>query len=292
MARRNLATIDRNTWSPMGRLIQEANAHGIENDLIHGGLMAGQTAVQGLYVVQTTKNCVIGTRRVTWDGRVFRYCYAGAACNTHIGNVFFNAIPATGIDYSLLAAVAPAGSTSVVMTNQGTVAIATDALVGGQIVLKELNASDDTAVEIRRVTSNTADASVGHDGLVTISFAEPTTVDLTLLSYAYVMPAPWSDIRYSAVLTQAAHIGYAAAYCNAAGLYHWEQTWGITQGSPQGECGKTAYGRGLVWRYDGSLQYIDSASPIGGSMGQFAGYTLDNNAASNGQTMWMMQCDH
>lgn len=77
MSRRNLATMDTDMFTPIGRLLQQAMAHGIENDMIFGGLEVGQTALQSLYVAQTTKNCSWGTRRVKWDGRVYKYGKAG-----------------------------------------------------------------------------------------------------------------------------------------------------------------------------------------------------------------------
>jgi len=75
MSRQNLATLDRDIGQMIGRPLQEAMAHGITNDIIYGGLMPGQSSLQGLRSVSTEQNCLFGTRRVTWDGDVFRYAH-------------------------------------------------------------------------------------------------------------------------------------------------------------------------------------------------------------------------
>lgn len=74
MSKRNLATMDTDMFTPIGRLLQQGMAHGITNDMIFGGLVTGQTDLQNLYVSQTTQNCLVPTRRVTWQGEVYKYC--------------------------------------------------------------------------------------------------------------------------------------------------------------------------------------------------------------------------
>lgn len=292
--RRNLANLDRDILQAHGRIFQEAFAHGIENDMIFGGLVAGQSALQGLYTVQTVQNCLIATRRVTWDGRVFRYSLSVGVCWTHMGNIYARAVAGHGIDYSAVAATSGIGATSITMTNQGVRAVVANDMVGGQVVLKITTGADNTNVQIRHITGNTADASVGHDGTVVISFAEPLTFAMTIsTSFAYAMPSPYSGIEYTAnegIGGNCGHIGYAAAYCNAAGLFHWEQVWGKCQGSLQGSPGETTHERGLVWRYDGNLQ-IQGTTPILGLNQQPAAFIMDDNRSQNGATMVCLQGD-
>jgi len=292
--RRNLAALDRNTWSPLGRLLQEAMAHGIENDMIFGGLIAGQSEMQGLHVVQTAQNCLIATRRVTWDGRVYRYSKSVAACWTWMGNIYARAVGNHGIDYSAVPVTSAIGATSIVMTNQGVRAVVADDMLNGNLVLKITDGADNTNVQSRNITGNTADASVGHDGTVVISFAEPLTFAMTAtLSYAYAMPSPYSGIEYTAnegIGGNCGHVGYAAAYCNAADLFHWEQVWGKCHASLQGSPGETTHERGLVWRYDGNLQ-IQGTTPILGLNQQAAGFIMDDNRSLNGCTLVCLQGD-
>lgn len=226
----------------------------------------------------------IGDRVVTPDGRVFRYAKSGAACWTGRGNQFHNSIPATGIDYSLLAEGGIVGATSVKMTNQGVVAQTLDGLRGGMIILKPAAGSTDQTLQFRGVLGNTAG---GVADVITIYLDAPLTTLLDTASYGFCMPSPYSDIRYEA-LTKASHAGVAAANVTAAGMYFWIQTWGLCWIAPQAECGTTEYGREVVWRYDGSIQHR-GATAILGLYGQLAGFIVDNNTADNGATIINLQ---
>jgi len=79
MSKRDLANLDADMFTPIGRLLQQAMAHGINNDIIQGGLVSGQTALQSIYAYSATKNCTLGTtllRKETGCG--FVYSQAGA----------------------------------------------------------------------------------------------------------------------------------------------------------------------------------------------------------------------
>ena len=78
MSKWDLASLDRNTAQMIGRPLQEAMAHGINNNIIHGGLVTGQTAIQSVYAQSATKNCTLGTKlREVDTGREFCYSRAG-----------------------------------------------------------------------------------------------------------------------------------------------------------------------------------------------------------------------
>lgn len=229
----------------------------------------------------------IGDRVVTPDGRVFRYCKSGAVCDTYKANMFFNAIPATGIDYSLLAAAASVGDTSIVMTNQNVVAIAEDDLRGGYI---EITENDDGTGQQRGIVGNTAAAATGSPEC-TIYLDAGLTTAVTTSWYAYCMPSPYSDVRRTDALEngKVSFVGYAAAAVTAANVYHWEQTWGPRMCSQYGAAvGKTQYYREVVFRYDGNLIHR-GASGATGLEAQTAGFILDNNTADNGATLIMLQ---
>ena len=198
-----------------------------------------------------------------------------------------NAIPATGIDYSLLAESAALGATQVVMTNQGTVAQTEDGLRGGLIVLKPATGSTNGEVQMRGIIGNTAG---GVSDEITIYLDAGLTEALTTASYAFCMPNPYNNIALSSTdYTSVA--GLAAVEVAAADVYFWLQTWGLCWVAPQGECGQTAFGRGLVFRHDGTIQHVDYSSAIGGAYGQNAGFIVDNNWLNNGSTLIMLQID-
>lgn len=296
MTRQNLAQLDRDIGQMLSRPLQEAMAHGIENDMIFGGLVAEQSAIQGLCVAQAVQNCLVSTRRVTWDGRVFRYSGAGARCDTYIANIFYNSIGTgagdVGIDWSALAADSAIEATSIVMTEQsGVRAVAENALFGGNLVLNPTSGTNNAIIQQRRVTGNTAAVAGGE---CIISFAEPLVRALTAaVSYGYVMPSPYSDIRANQLYQtgKVSVAGYAAGECDVAGKFHWEQTWGAIACSLYGsEVGETQYYREVVFRYDGNL-IPRGGSGAGGLQAQRAGFIMDNNGADNGATMIMLTLD-
>ncbi len=257
------------------------------------GLVTYETASQydDVYEVSTVKNPKydIGDKIDLSGGRRFRYCLSGAACDTYKGNVFYNAIPATGIDYSLLAEAAAKGATEVKMTNQGVVAQTLDGLKGGNIHITE---GDNATTQEYGIIGNTAG---GVDDVITIYLDAGLTAAVTVAWYGFCMPSPYSDVRSATPLSsnggKVSFVGYATAVVNAADLYHWEQTAGPRSASLYGNVvGKTIYARDVVFRFDGNLRHR-AAAGVTGLEAQRAGYILDNNIADNGATFIMLQLE-
>ena len=265
---------------------------------------AGQVMPQGagvgdwdfIYSVSTVKDRArnIGDRVVLPDGRAFRYSKSGAICQAGRGNIIYNKIGVVGVDYAILPVGAVVGARQVTLT--AVVAQTEDVLRGGIIALKQTNAADDATLQWRGIVGNTAvtaaqiAAGSPYDR-VTVYLDAPVSIVLTTLSYAFCMPSPYSDIRYTdneSLSDSCSMGGMAATYVNAANKYFWLQTWGLCVFNHQGECGTTAHGRGLVWRYDGSVQHSDPASPIGGEFQQIAGYIMDNTGGDTGATFDFM----
>lgn len=259
---------------------------------ISAGLVEGHVAGPSwdfIYQTSTVKhpNYNIGDRVQLPDGRVFRYAKSGAICQAGRGNIFYNKIGTVGIDYAVLTAAAAIGDTEIKMT--AVVAQTEDVLRGGIMALKLTNAADDATLQTRRIVGNSA-AGAGSE--CTIYLDAGLTAALTTLSYAFCMPNPYSDIRYTdneSLSDSCSMAGMAAAYVDAANKYFWIQTWGLCVFNHQNECGRTAHGRGLVWRYDGSVQHRDSGtSAIGGVFQQEAGFIMDNTGGDTGATFDFM----
>ena len=83
--KQNLGLIDRNTWSPLGRLLQEAFRDGFDQDIIIGGALTNTQ--QGVYAQSIGQNYLLGSWRINKDGRQFIYSQAGASPLTlgHMG---------------------------------------------------------------------------------------------------------------------------------------------------------------------------------------------------------------
>lgn len=254
------------------------------------------SAEYGVYAVETTQRHAFGRRTLTWDGRVFKYSKSHDACDTYKANAFFNAIPATGIDYAQynIAQDADAKATSVVVDNGATVAQTLNGLAGGTIVITE---DDNATVQIRGIIGNSVAALSAE---CTIYLDAPLIADITDAAWsAYCMPSPYSAVTKTNITAieggagkgRVGFCGYAAAAVNAASLFHWEQTWGPISASCYGaEVGKTQYYREVVFRYDGNLIPRTGAG-IEGNEAQPAGFIMDNNTADNGATIIMLQID-
>jgi len=273
-------------------------AHGKAKRTLLGiqGVIGHRTAPDWgfIYNVSTEKNpnYNIGDVVELPNGKGFVYCKSGGACYTGQGNAIYNAIPATGIDYALLAAAAAIGDTSVKMTAVLTHTV--DDLRGGTILLKIATGSSNAELQCRGIIGNTAAAPAGT---VTIYLDAPLTSALTGASYGYCMPSPYSDIRLPSEGTDTgwlAFVGPAAAYVSATGKYFWCQFKGRVMGlAPSGIGGVTKLGntqdiREIVWRQDGSVQAREPDSGIDGENGQVAGYIVDNNGLGNGATEYML----
>lgn len=246
-----------------------------------------------IYTVSLVKdsNYNVGDSVELPNGKGFVYCKSGGACYTGLGNILYNAVDVIGIDYSNnVAEDAAIGAKSVLITEQGVAALTEDFLRGGNILLKQLTGSDDTALQCRGIIGNTACDS---GGTTRIYLDAPLTGALTTNSYSYCMPSPYSDVRYNdnaEIAAKASHVGVAAVYVSAANMYHWEQFKGRAMGiSLQGNPGDASgdHYRALVWRYQGSLMEIGTTAILGIGQ-QVAGYIMDNNTSENGATEVML----
>lgn len=266
---------------------------GLSNGPIYPGTdVRDHTGIHNLdvYAVEATQRFVYGTRSLTWDGRVFRYSKSHDACDTYKANAFFNAIPATGIDYASIAAGAAAGDTSVILDNGAYVAQTLNGLAGGTIVITE---DDNATVQIRGITGNTV-AAISAE--CTIYLDAPLNAAITTAAWsAYCMPSPYSAVTKTFIAAieggagkgKVGFCGYAAAAVTVADRFHWEQTWGPISASTYGaEVGKTQYHRQVYFRYDGNLMHRTAGA---GDLGQLAGFIMDNNTLDNGATIVMLQ---
>jgi len=86
--KRDLSALDRDIGQDWSRIIQEAFKHGIDCNIIQGGLLEGKSE-QGIYEVSDTQNYGIGDRLITPDGRIFHYAKSGGICYTGQGSAFY-----------------------------------------------------------------------------------------------------------------------------------------------------------------------------------------------------------
>lgn len=228
--KRNLATMDRDVFQGTQRILQEAMAHGITNDMVYGGLETGQTSLQEIHAESATKNCKIGTRRVGWDGSVYRYGYGASALDSSAG--------CWSSDYQALAQWAEfptsyaAGVSEISVTAENTTdgvafdgVFAADVLQGGYIVLFPTGIQAQTHL----IAGNTALAAPGE---LFIQLEHPTGVVITAAAgSAEAIFSPYRDIVYiagsPANATRNMIIGVPKCSLQAT-YYGWILTWGPT----------------------------------------------------------------
>ena len=257
--RQNLANLDHDIGQMIGRPLQEAMAHGIMNDMIYGGLELGQTTLQGMYAESVIKNCMFGTRRVTWDGRVYVYGRALEALLSCFGAMNSSVCPS---HYGAAISGCAVGGTTITVTIAGRSA---NDLVGGQIVM---HPADWGNTMHRRIIGNTA--TVG--GVSTISFDGglshamiKTSDEVTVYENPYRVLSQIND-PYTSI------VGVPNRSTQAL-YYMWNQTWGpcfITWSDAATIA--TGQRRSVVWGGDGSLNYADEAE---NAYMQHAGFLLN-----------------
>lgn len=283
--RRNLATIDRNTWSPLGRLIQEAMAHGLENDMIYGGLMPEQSAMQALNVEQAVQNCMYGTRRVSWDGRVHKYSKVTLVHGNIRQGIKFYETLADGIDY-----VAPSQTqliNSSVISVVAANGVAVNELAGGYLIVHTHAAANH---QFRAIVSNTAAAA----GLATVITVEtPFTIAIAIAHGVEIFRSPYNNLRWTDGQAHVSVAGIPVIACTVANYHQWVQTWGYCWGNPYGTTGAASVDgeRRLTFDTAGNVcPATDNRYAQGDVDMQHAGFTINRTGAGTGYGLFMLQC--
>lgn len=246
--RRDLSTIDRDIGQDWSRIIQEAFKHGIDCDIIHGGLIAGKSE-QGIHEVSTVQNYLLGTRRITPDGRVFRYGKCGADLGgTKWGVKSFSLLVT---EKATIVSACAAGATSLTVTFDGDfwdTAIAANELRGGYISLyNSANIRDQ-----RMIISNTAVEASG--GVCIIGIDAPIVAAVGSAFDCEILANPYSDLRVSGGGGEWTSVVGLPAALATTGQYFWIQTWGPFRVTPVGaELGVGVYERYFFFDANGSL---------------------------------------
>lgn len=237
MSKRNLATLDRDIFQGTQRILQEAMSHGITNDLVFGGLESGQSSLSAIHAVDATQNCSIGTRRITWDGRVFKYHKAANTLKSHWGAKCW---AEEHVKWASVAATAVVGAATVQVTVAATdgIAVATGKNNSGNIAANELyggyvcfyETGSDLVRENHLIVANTA---VSGGGAMTITLDRALGVEMTTSSYVEIMGNPYWNVYgpgndgYTSVVDIPTRV-------LTVGQFGWGQTWGPICISPGG----------------------------------------------------------
>jgi len=245
MSKWNLATMDRDIGQMIGRPLQEAMAHGINNDIIHGGMVSGQTALQSVYAMSATKNCTLGTKlREKETGREFDYARAGGV-NLSKALMTQSAVPVANYLEQVQTAYGWAvGATSgyILITTGATPAV--DYFADGNVVVNQ-----GTGIGgMFPILSNTSHATILY---VELKPGHPVNVAWVAASELSLIKNPFSDTIVCPVTTLTAPPAGVPIIDVTACYYYWSQVKGpcpllvdtgdtITIGEPVGAAGTNA----------------------------------------------------
>ena len=284
--RQNLATLDRDIGQMIGRPMQEAFAHGITNDMIYGGLMSGQSAMQGLNVEQAVQNCIFGTRRVSAKGSVYKYGKCSLAFNNvRQGIKYYSNLAVDGIDYVAPAQIELIDSSVISVTC--ALGCTENEFAEGHLIV---HTHGENNHQFRDIVSNTA-AIAGGVTIITVNF--PFTIAIALAFGVEVFPNEWCNLRHT---DGVAHLSVAGMPCisvTVADNHLWTQTWGACWGNPYGTTGSASVDgeRRLTFDTAGNICPASDNRYSGGDVDmQHAGHTINRSAAGQGYGLFMLQC--
>ena len=213
--KRNLADLSRANNSGIGRVLQEAFDHGIDNDIIQKGLISGGSK-QGIYEVSATKNYELGSFRKVKDGRSFVYCLAGAAALAP-GAMCQSPAPTAGWETTTQAGFgfAAKATTGTILT---TTTVAANAWADGYMAVT----SGTNVGQMYRIVSNTA-----HATEVPVVLADAVVLAIAVADTISVIANPCNGtIIVPAGALTSATIGVPLVDVPLAN-YYWSQVRGI-----------------------------------------------------------------
>jgi len=241
----------------------------------------------GIYSIDATQRYVLGTRYVTWDGKVYKYAKAGATLDPDLGAksyatqnlayVTFGAGQTAAIgDRSLRCTFAATDG----LANSGVVA--ENELAGGTCVLF----SDTVVTQMRGIIGNTALAATGE---ATLYLDAPLQAAITAAtSFIEAIASPYLDVRNSQDATKSV-VGIPVSAATTTYPFCWLQTWGACWVAPQADIGAGAYKNQAVFRDDGSIGPHDDADAVE-NYAQHAGFVLQTaQAGGQGAPFIMLQ---
>jgi len=197
----------------------------VTQDQLFGSFMAGQASLQGILdAPRATQNCKIASRRVSWDGKVYRYSSAVADCSNEL--LAYSAHYRQAFNWSAVVSGA-LDSTTMVVTVGGTDGdgggnIAANYLAGGEILITSTAGLGSFCLGI---VSNT---EVSGGGPMTIVVDKPLPLLLTTNYKVEGMGCRYAEL--TAIVNcpaDAPMVGRPTVMATALLPYHWEQTWGM-----------------------------------------------------------------
>lgn len=231
----------------------------------------------GIYLTETTQRFVLGTRYITWDGRVFKYCFSNNTCNPTNG-ALNNTAPFIADDgTNEVGNSTIVGDTSITADEQ---TVAEDLLAGGFVIIYS------TYEQTRGIVGNTAGA--GTD--IEIYLDAPLTVLTTALTTDFcAYYSPYYGLTNHEAIPRASVMCIPCTWVSAASMFFWGQTWGPCRISPDAAgYGNAAGERMLVFGENGSTFIHNDAAAVT-LQNQHAGFIIPRTADADDAPLTMLQ---
>ena len=175
---------------------------------------------QGLYETSTTKKECLGAKRITEDGREFRYGKAGGGLIAG-GATFGVAVTANHVAQIQTSGAANAVGSTNVTVYVGATAVTANQYDDGYLVV--YRTASGTAGMMYPISSHTT--SAGSE-TITVTLKEPLEVATYTTCYLSLIPNPYSSV-VAATDIATSYTGQAFVSC-ASGSYCWIQTAGLS----------------------------------------------------------------
>lgn len=173
---------------------------------------------QGLYEQSSTRKEIVGTLRITQDGRRFRYAKAGEALTA--GNMGICIVEtATLTDEVQTGYGASKGDYNITLNITAGGTLSVDDLKGGYLYIND----NDIEGTIYEIAGNAA-LAVG-DGTLSISLEDPLKEDLAVTAEVCIVASPWYGVTESTT-EESTPAGVPLIDVTNA-YYYWAQTGGL-----------------------------------------------------------------
>jgi len=240
------------------------------------------TPYLGIYTQETTQRFMLGTRYITWDGRVFKYAKSSGTwtCSSLVHHTLKQEIL-----WNALTADQPIGSYQVecdvdTTDADGSGNIVADALSGGYVAVFG------TTVAIRGIVAN--NAVVTGSTNITLDLDAPCSTAWTTSHSCEAMSSPYYGVNNTGDVAVQGHVGRAVMPC-VSGEFGWIQTWGVCFISPQANVGAGTWQTGVTCRTDGSLDCRNNRLEGTADYQQPVGFVISNNDAAQALPFIMLQ---
>jgi len=245
----------------------------------------------GLYIAEDTQRFVLGTRKLTWDGRAFRYGRCGTTWTSTTMGVHNDTILVCNRVGATAAApvTAPIGASKITVTftanvlgdstsqndAQRTGVIAENELVGGYIHLQTIPVAGTEHDENRLIVGNTAVVAGGTSMIIYLD--EPLNYAmLTGTTTCEILASPYANLRRSN--DEFVSVMGVANCVATAEEYVWLQTWGPIRISPNTD---TPVNRDRQYVFDDFGTMIPAGDYNAGTFSpQHAGFLLEKTVAT------------